>query len=151
MHAYILLSYSSYLIFMFSIEIYLPFQLKPNDGFYPIQRGGGTPPLIIYNRVPKTGSTSFANIAYKLTSKNKFHMLHINTTYKNSHYLNILDQVCLDWSLSLPYFVCTRICCLCHIFINVDLCFLLHRKMSACSMYRTFNLLCFVSYFFRNL
>lgn len=52
-----------------------------------------TPPLILYNRVPKTGSTTFANIAYKLTAQNAFHMLHINVTYRNSHYLNVLDQV----------------------------------------------------------
>ncbi|XP_067938225.1 heparan sulfate 2-O-sulfotransferase 1-like isoform X2 [Watersipora subatra] len=50
------------------------------------------PPLIIYNRVPKTGSTTFANIAYKLTGANNFHMLHLNVTYKNMHYLTILDQ-----------------------------------------------------------
>lgn len=48
--------------------------------------------VIIYNRVPKTGSTSFAGIAYELCSRNKFHVLHVNTT-KNVHTLSISDQI----------------------------------------------------------
>ncbi|KAG9343222.1 hypothetical protein JZ751_014201 [Albula glossodonta] len=47
--------------------------------------------VVIYNRVPKTASTSFTNIAYDLCGKNKFHVLHINTT-KNNPVMSLQDQ-----------------------------------------------------------
>jgi len=48
--------------------------------------------VVIYNRVPKTGSTSFAGIAYDLCTRNKFHVLHVNVT-RNNHILSVADQV----------------------------------------------------------
>ena len=56
--------------------------------------------VIIYNRVPKTASTSFTNIAYDLCAKNHFHVLHINTT-KNNPVMSMQDQVSgAGWSES---------------------------------------------------
>lgn len=48
--------------------------------------------VVLYNRVPKTGSTSFVNIAYDLCKRNRFHVLHINIT-ANSHVLSLPNQV----------------------------------------------------------
>jgi len=51
--------------------------------------------VVIYNRVPKTGSTSFVGIAYELYAKNNFHVLHFNIS-KNKHVLSVVDQVTTD-------------------------------------------------------
>lgn len=50
--------------------------------------------VVIYNRVPKTGSTSFVNVAYDLCKKNHFRVLHINVT-GNLHVLSLQNQVTL--------------------------------------------------------
>ncbi|KAK0096678.1 hypothetical protein PV326_004757 [Microctonus aethiopoides] len=47
---------------------------------------------IIYNRVPKTGSTSFVGVVYELCKRNKFHTLHINVT-NNMHTLTLPNQI----------------------------------------------------------
>lgn len=49
--------------------------------------------VLMYNRVPKTGSTSFVGVVYDLCKKNKFHTLHINVT-NNMHTLMLANQVC---------------------------------------------------------
>lgn len=48
--------------------------------------------VVIYNRVPKTGSTSFVNLAYDLCKRNKFHVLHLNVT-ANMHVLSLPNQL----------------------------------------------------------
>lgn len=48
--------------------------------------------VVIYNRVPKTGSTSFVNVAYELCKKNRFHVLHVNIS-ANMHVLSLPNQI----------------------------------------------------------
>lgn len=52
--------------------------------------------IIMYNRVPKTGSTSFVNVAYDLCKRNRFNVLHLNIT-GNMHVMSIADQVLYQW------------------------------------------------------
>lgn len=47
---------------------------------------------MIYNRVPKTASTSFVGLVYDLCKQNKYHVLHINVT-NNMHTLTFANQV----------------------------------------------------------
>ncbi|EDV28118.1 uncharacterized protein TRIADDRAFT_20786, partial [Trichoplax adhaerens] len=47
--------------------------------------------VIIYNRVPKTGSTSVMALFYDLCKINKFRVLHLNVS-KNSHVMHVADQ-----------------------------------------------------------
>ncbi|KAH0563691.1 heparin sulfate O-sulfotransferase isoform X1 [Cotesia glomerata] len=63
---------------------------------------------IIYNRVPKTGSTSFVGVVYDLCKKNKFHTLHINIT-NNMHTLTLYNQIkfitnVTQWNVIKPAF-----------------------------------------------
>ncbi|XP_076234945.1 heparin sulfate O-sulfotransferase [Calliopsis andreniformis] len=48
--------------------------------------------IIIYNRVPKTASTSFVGVVYDLCKQNKYHVLHINVT-NNMHTLTLPNQI----------------------------------------------------------
>ncbi|XP_045117074.1 heparan sulfate 2-O-sulfotransferase 1-like isoform X2 [Portunus trituberculatus] len=55
--------------------------------------------VVIYNRIPKTGSTSFIGLAYDLCSKNKFSVINVNTTKKNPT-LSLTDQMRFVYNVS---------------------------------------------------
>lgn len=55
--------------------------------------------IVIYNRVPKTGSTSFMGIAYELCTINHFHVMHLNIS-KNSHVMSLADQRRFVWNVT---------------------------------------------------
>lgn len=57
-----------------------------------LKDNGNKDAIVIYNRIPKTGSTSFVNVAYDLCKRNSFNVIHLNVT-KNSHTLSLSDQV----------------------------------------------------------
>ncbi|XP_073941354.1 heparan sulfate 2-O-sulfotransferase [Choristoneura fumiferana] len=60
--------------------------------FFPRNVGNNAEDLVvIYNRVPKTGSTSFVGVAYDLCKKNHFKVLHINIT-ANMHVMSLSNQ-----------------------------------------------------------
>ncbi|CAK8689512.1 heparan sulfate 2-O-sulfotransferase 1-like [Clavelina lepadiformis] len=48
-------------------------------------------PLVVYNRVPKTGSTSFTHQVYALTKENQIYVLHVNIS-ANSLKMALPDQ-----------------------------------------------------------
>lgn len=55
--------------------------------------------VVIYNRIPKTGSTSFIGLAYDLCSRNKFSVINVNTTKKNPT-LSLTDQMRFVYNVS---------------------------------------------------
>jgi len=64
--------------------------------------------VVIYNRVPKTGSTSFVGVAYDLCKANAFHVLHVNIS-ANMHVLTLPNQAKFvqnvsDWRQMRPAF-----------------------------------------------
>ncbi|CAG5120693.1 unnamed protein product, partial [Candidula unifasciata] len=60
-----------------------------SDQHYETERDDDV--VVIYNRVPKTGSTSFAGIAYDLCTENRFHVIHMNIS-RNQRTLGLSDQ-----------------------------------------------------------
>jgi len=56
-------------------------------------------PLVIYNRLPKTGSTTFSKLVYDLSKPNHMYVTHLNTT-KNSFRWTVADQYKFVWNVT---------------------------------------------------
>jgi len=58
--------------------------------------------LVIYNRIPKTASTSFMNVMYKLTFENRFSAAYVNVSSRNHRWL-FQDQYFFAKNITLWY------------------------------------------------
>lgn len=47
--------------------------------------------IVLYNRVPKSASTTFMGIVYELSATNNFNVMHLNVS-KNVHVMSLADQ-----------------------------------------------------------
>lgn len=95
------------LLFFLTHNLYLKSRLDQleilaNQNFGPASRTGGGQPssqVVLYNRVPKTGSTSLMNIAYELYKHNNFRVVGLKVVqYK--HTLTTADQASLVANMS---------------------------------------------------
>lgn len=48
--------------------------------------------IVIYNRIPKTASTTFMHVPYELCAVNRFHVLLLNIS-RPQHFLTFADEV----------------------------------------------------------
>lgn len=55
--------------------------------------------LVIYNRIPKTGSTSLVNLVYHLWKQNSVRIALLNVSH-NGLFLNRMNQLHLVWNLT---------------------------------------------------
>ena len=57
--------------------------------------------VVIYNRIPKTGSTSLMQLPYELCNKHKYNVLLLNLTGgPRSYTMNLRDRMAFAWNIT---------------------------------------------------
>ena len=57
--------------------------------------------IVIYNRIPKTGSTSLMQLPYELCNKLKYNVLLLNITGgPRSYTMNLQDRMAFSWNIT---------------------------------------------------
>ena len=57
--------------------------------------------VVIYNRIPKTGSTSLMQLPYELCNKLKYNVLLLNITGgPRSYTMNLRDRMAFSWNIT---------------------------------------------------
>ena len=57
--------------------------------------------VVIYNRIPKTGSTSLMQLPYELCNKHKYNVLLLNITGgPRSYTMNLKDRMAFAWNIT---------------------------------------------------
>ena len=92
-----------FLLFFITCYLYLQNQLsdisEKVDNMKQADNNRVKQPIVIYNRVPKTGSTSMMNVVYELYGKNTFRVVQLHVTqYK--HMLTLGDQIHFAMNIS---------------------------------------------------
>ena len=60
--------------------------------------------VVIYNRIPKTGSTSLMQLPYELCNKLKYNVLLLNITGgPRSYTMNLQDRMAFSWNITGKY------------------------------------------------
>ncbi|KAF7633375.1 hypothetical protein Mgra_00007257 [Meloidogyne graminicola] len=104
------------LLSLFTLFVFIIYWNKSSNLYnicgtiFPLQDDFQKRRIVIYNRIPKTASTSFANaIGYDLCKQNGFHVAHINLT-KSRMQMGKIDQFLLaknitEWTDIQPIFL----------------------------------------------
>ncbi len=84
---------SAILLLLFQLSAEKRFGRQADGGIYSaVASSASQPRLIVYNRIPKTASTTFMHLPYELCADLGYNVLLLNLS-RPQHYLTFTDQV----------------------------------------------------------